>query len=361
MAIPVEPDTEAVARGCLERASAHLLALQDDEGWWRGEYQSNATMDAEDLLVREFLGIRRDDQTALTAQRIRSQQQEDGTWAVYFGGPGDLSTTIECYAALRLAGDAAEADHMVRAATFVREAGGIECSRAFTRVWLALFGLVSWDDLPALPPEVILLPRWFPLNIYDFASWARLTIVPLTVLWSFRPSVTVPFSLDELSSGLQHAPKARTPSWKAFFLRLDRALRAYERHRVERLRRRALRRAEQWILRRQEADGLWGGIQPPSVYSVIALHLLGYPLDHPVIRAGIAGLETLTTVEGDTRRIETCLSPVWDTALATTALADAGLPRDDPALVRAAEWLLGRQVRVRGDWAVKRPSIEPGG
>lgn len=361
MALRAEPRVGEAATRCLERAVAHLLSLQSSEGWWKGELETNVTMDAEDLLLREFLGIRGDAETRLAANWIRSQQRDDGTWATFHGGPGDRSTTIEAYAALRLAGDPQDAEHMRRAAAFVRESGGLAGARVFTKLWLALFGQWPWNELPALPPEVVFLPRWFPLNIYDFACWARQTIVPLTVVWSFRPAVPLPFGLDELRTPAPPTAYEPLNTWKGIFGRLDRVLHSYDRVHIRSLRRRALRRAEQWIVRRQEADGSWGGIQPPWVYSLIALRLLGYPLDHPAVRAGLDGLDRFTITAGGVRRLEACQSPVWDTALAVVALTDAGVAADDPAIVRAAEWLLGEEVSVRGDWAVRRPHLEPGG
>jgi squalene-hopene/tetraprenyl-beta-curcumene cyclase len=366
MRVGAEPRVRAVAGQALTRGRDHLLGLQQPAGWWKGELQTNVTMDAEDLLLRQFLGIRGPKETRLAANWIRSQQRADGTWANFHGGPGDLSTTIEAYVALRLAGDPQSAEHMREAAGFVRDAGGVEGSRVFTHMWLALFGLWSWDQVPALPPEVMFLPRWFPLNVYDFACWARQTIVALTVVSAFRPVNAVPFGVDELRTG-RPAPALDPPwSWAGGFQRLDRALHAYERRPAAALRRRALARAGEWILRRQEADGGWGGIQPPWVYSLIALRLLGCGVDHPAIRRGVDGLDGFTIVErGDApdgvRRLEACQSPVWDTALAVIALADAGVAPDDPALVRAVDWLLDEEIRVPGDWSVRRPDLEPGG
>jgi len=350
-----------MAAGALERATERLLALQHENGWWQGELQTNVTMDAEDLLLREFLGVRTEEQTRQSASWIRSQQRPDGTWANFYGGPGDLSTTIESYAALRLAGDPPDGAHMRAAATFILDGGGIERSRVFTRLWLALFGMWPWEDLPVLPPEMIFLPHWFPLNIYDFACWARQTIVALTVVSAFRPVRPTSFTLDELKTGLPPEPIEPLRTWAGRFQRLDQALHAYQRRPLTPLRRAALRRAGKWILERQEADGGWGGIQPPWVYSLIALDLLGYPPDHPALRAGLEGLEGFTITQGDQRRLEACQSPVWDTALALIALRDAGLPGDHPALLRAADWVLGEEIRVRGDWAVRRPKLPPGG
>jgi squalene-hopene/tetraprenyl-beta-curcumene cyclase len=359
------------AAQALSRAREHLLSLQHEQGWWQGELETNVTMDAEDLLLREFLGIRTDEQTQASARWIASQQRADGTWANFYGGPGDLSTTVEAYVALRLAGHPVQAPHMARAAQWIRAGGGIPATRVFTRIWLALFGQWSWDELPVMPPELIYLPAWFPLNVYDWACWARQTIVPLTIVGSLRPVRPLPFGLEELAPAEGAAPAARPePGWAAVFGRLDQGLHVYERYgqgatAVRAVRRAALRRCAEWIIARQEQDGCWGGIQPPWVYSLIALHLLGYGLDHPVIKRGLAGLERFTirqdTPDGPVRRLEACQSPVWDTVLAMIALADAGLPPGDAALTRAADWLLGEEITGPGDWQVRRPSLAPGG
>ncbi|MER7893183.1 squalene--hopene cyclase [Micromonospora sp. NPDC094482] len=360
-----DPPDPAAAREALRRARDHLLGLQEDAGWWKGELATNVTMDAEDLLLRQFLGIRTAEQTAETARWIRSQQRPDGSWATFHGGPGDLSTTIEAYLALRLAGDELETPHMARAAAFVRAHGGLAASRVFTRFWLALFGHWPWSELPAVPPELVLLPSWVPFNVYDFACWARQTIVPLSIVRALRPVRPLGFTVDELRTATPPSRRPRLRTRSGVLYRLDRLASSYERVARGPVRRHALRRAAEWIVARQEADGSWGGIQPPWVYSLMALHLLGYPLDHPVLRAGLAGLERFTvreeTPDGPVRRLEACQSPVWDTALAVIALSDAGLPAGHPALDRAGRWLLDEEIRVRGDWAVRRPKTPVGG
>jgi len=425
------------ARLTLDRACEYLAGLQHEPGWWQGELETNVTMDAEDLMLRQFLGVRTEADTAAAARWIRSKQRADGTWANFHGGPGDLSTTVEAYAALRLAGDAPDEPHMDAAARWIRAQGGIEATRVFTRIWLAMFGQWSWDDLPVIPPELIYLPAWFPLNVYDWGCWARQTIVPLAVVASFRPSRPLGFTLDELFTGVKPQGTDRDP-WAILFNGLDKALHGYENtafgarrhhsaaglsaapngprptdaatpeqparrttrflrrptspvtpgqraanlHRLRAVtsaspgrrrahnpaaavRRAALRRCADWIIARQERDGCWGGIQPPWVYSLIALHLLGYRLDHPVLARGIAGLERFMIREdgpdGPTRRMEACQSPVWDTVLAMVALGDAGLKPDDPVLTRAAQWVLDEEIPGPGDWQVRRPDLEPGG
>src|ERR1700729_322754 len=364
------PPTAEAGRAALDRAVGHLLGLQHEQGWWQGELETNVTMDAEDLLLREFLGVRTAEQTAAAARWIRSCQRADGTWANFRGGHADLSTTVEAYVALRLAGDAPDAEHMARAAAWIVAQGGIPAPRVFTRIWLALFGQWSWDDLPVMPPEMVYLPTWFPLNVYDWACWARQTIVPLTVVGSLRPVRSLPFGLDEIRPPAHDGPgdRARKPSqaadrtgWELAFGGLDRVLRVAERHGhrarpVGAMRRAALRRCADWIIARQEQDGCWGGIQPPWVYSLMALHLLGYGLSHPVIKRGLAGLDRFTitedTPDGQVRRLGACQSPVWDTVLALVALGDAGVPAGDPALVSAASWVLSKEIRGPGDWQV---------
>ncbi|MCW2909462.1 MAG: shc1 [Actinomycetia bacterium] len=373
------PSALSGAEAALARARDHLLGLQHEEGWWQGELETNVTMDAEDLLLREFLGIRTEEETAAAGRWIASRQRADGTWANFFGGPGDLSTTVEAYVALRLAGHLPGAPHMTRAADWINSRGGIPATRVFTRIWLALFGQWSWDDLPVMPPEMVYLPTWFPLNVYDWACWARQTIVPLTVVGSLRPVRSLPFGLDEIRAPGPDGPggRARKPAqaadrtgWELAFGGLDRMLHVIERHGhrtrpVRAMRRAALRRCADWIIARQEQDGCWGGIQPPWVYSVMALHLLGYGLNHPVIKRGLAGLDRFTITEdspdGPVRRLEACQSPVWDSVLAVVALADAGLPPDHPAMTRAAGWLLDEEIAGPGDWQVRRPWLEPGG
>ncbi|WP_338702472.1 squalene--hopene cyclase [Streptomyces sp. Q6] len=363
---PQAAGTHGAAGRAIHRATDFLLARQDSEGWWKGDLDTNVTMDAEDLLLRQFLGIRDQATTDASALFIRGEQREDGTWATFYGGPGELSTTIEAYVALRLAGDAPDAPHMARASAWIRERGGIAEARVFTRIWLALFGWWKWDDLPELPPELIYFPKWMPLNIYDFGCWARQTIVPLTIVSAKRPVRPAPFPLDELHTDARNPnpakPLAPVASWDGAFQRLDKIMHGYHRMALKPLRKAAINSAARWIIERQENDGCWGGIQPPAVYSVIALHLLGYDLQHPVLKAGLESLDRFAVWREDgARMIEACQSPVWDTCLAIIALADAGVPGDHPALVKAADWMITEQIDRPGDWSVRKPRLEPGG
>jgi squalene-hopene/tetraprenyl-beta-curcumene cyclase len=367
-AFALNGDLGEVAAATLTRARTHLLGLQDPRGFWIGELETNVTMDAEDVLLRHFLGILTKADAAETAVWIRSQQRADGTWANFYGGPGDLSTTTEAYVALKLAGDDPDAEHMRRAAEWIKSQGGVTATRVFTRIWLALSGLWSWDDLPVIPPEIIYLPSWFPLNIYDWGCWARQTVVALAVVASFKPSNPLPFTIDELYAevpGYHPKPQSRKAeqqdAWSVAFNSLDKALHKLEPRFPRRARRAARRRCTDWIIARQEADGCWGGIQPPWVYSIMALHLMGYGLDNPVVKKALDGIEGFTIREDGMRRLEACQSPVWDTVLSMTALEDAGLAPDHPALTAAAHWVLDEEIKQPGDWQVRRPHTAVGG
>jgi squalene-hopene/tetraprenyl-beta-curcumene cyclase len=344
------PRTAPQAALALERGLQRLLELQHADGYWKGELETNVTIDAEDLFLRHYLGLLEPVQTAATAHWIVSKQRGDGSWATFHGGPADLSTTVEAYVALRLAGHDPGAPHMRAAAGVARDLGGVGRTRVFTRMWLALLGLERWDDVPALPPEQMFLPARAPLSIYSFACWARQTLVALQVATALQPVRPVTFAIDELATD----PAPRGPA-------LDRLLHAYGRRPLRRVRAAGLRRAVRWIVERQEADGSWGGIQPPWVWSIVALGALGYPVEHPMIVRALRGLDDFTIEDELGRRIEACQSPVWDTALAVIALLDAGLGPGHPAVASGAEWLVGREVRVRGDWSVRRPSVAPGG
>lgn len=367
-ALPVtrHPSPITALDQAIERAVDWLLACQHPGGYWWGELESNATITAEHLFLTYILGIRDQVLWDKIARGILGKQREDGTWANWHGGPGDLSTTIEAYVALKLAGVAPDSPAMSKAREWILAEGGVEKARVFTKIWLALLGEWPWEATPMLPPELVLLPSWFPVNLHWFASWARGTIVPLSVVRALRPVYPLPVSarINELfRHGRAKAdlslPRKRG-AWATLFRGADALLRLAERSPWKPLRRAALRRAESWIVDHQEADGCWGGIQPPWVYSLIALHALGHPPGSPAMTKGLEGFNRYGIEENGTWRLQSCISPLWDTGLALIALQDAGLPAEHPALVKAGEWLLSEQIFVAGDWQAKCRA-RPGG
>jgi squalene-hopene/tetraprenyl-beta-curcumene cyclase len=345
------------------RAQDRFLSQQSPEGWWWYELESNVTITAEYLMLFRFLGIKDPSKERKMANYILEQQRQDGTWAIYYEGPGCVSTTTEAYFALKMAGVSPKEPRMTKARDFVLEMGGMEATRVFTRIFLALFGQYPWKMLPSLPVELILLPGWFPISVYDFSSWARATLIPISILMDKKPVVSIPpeEGVEELKSGKPLTRPMGWLSWERAFHVLDRVLKALEGLPLRPFHERAIRAVEEWILRHQEPTGDWAGIQPAMVNSILALRTLGYPIDHPVIVKGLQALERFTIEEKDTLRLQSCISPVWDTPLTCIALLDSGLPKDHPAFSKAREWLLSRQILVDGDWKVKNPKLEPGG
>jgi len=364
---PVSAPTDLVqvARRAVERGREHLLSLQAPEGYWQAELESNVTITAEHLFMLAIFGRGTEDERRRIANEILASQAGDGGWPVWFGAPGDLSATVEAYYALRLIGVDSAHPTLRRARDFVLAHGGANRVRFFTKLWLAVLGQYPWTALPALPPEMIFLPPRAPLSIYRFACWARGTFVPIMVVLSLHPTYPQPVGLRELflePPGAGPMPAARTPG--AYTPWLERGLRlagAYARHPVKWLRRRAYDRIARWIVARQEADGSWGGIQPPWVYSHIALHAMGFGLDHPVMARGLDGFSSFLVEDGDRLRMQGCISPVWDTCLATIALAEAGVPGTEPALARARDWMLAKEISTYGDWHDFLGRGHPGG
>jgi squalene-hopene/tetraprenyl-beta-curcumene cyclase len=320
----------------VERAAERLLSLQHPEGWWKGELESNATMIAEHLFLLHFLGLRDLETDRLLANELLARRRADGTWSIWFEGPPDLSVTVEAYTALKLAGvDAGDATR-----AYIRRSGGVAKTRIFTRAFLALIGQWPWRRLAHVPVELILLPDEGPLSVYDFACWARQTMVALSVVEALQPVRPSAIDLDEIG-GRRTKPPGQP--------------------RLSRVRRRAVLTAERWVRERQEADGSWGGIQPPWVWSLVMLAALGHGFEDETFARGLAGWERFMVRDGDRLRPEACQSPIWDTALAVLALRAAGVPADDPRLQAAGDWLLREEVTVRGDWAIRRPKLAPGG
>jgi squalene-hopene/tetraprenyl-beta-curcumene cyclase len=344
----------------LREAVDWLLARQAAEGWWVGELETNVTMTAEHVLLLRFLALDTDAIRDGAVRHLLRQQRDDGSWALYFEGPADLSTTIEAYAALKVLGVDASSGPMTRALRVIHEQGGVAEARVFTKIWLALFGAYPWRGVPSMPPELVYLPPRIPLNLYDFSCWARGTIAPLLIVLSKRPCRPLGVSLAELVVPGTEAALRRVPGSGVFWW-LDKLLKAYERLPWQPGRAGARRRLVDWVVARQEADGSWGGIQPPWVYSLIALDLEGMGLDHPVLRRGLDGLARFALDDEGGWRLQACQSPVWDTAWAVLALRRAGLEQTHPALMRAVDWLLGEQVATGGDWQVRCPARDCGG
>jgi squalene-hopene/tetraprenyl-beta-curcumene cyclase len=319
----------------IDNGVQRLLELQRPDGVWVGELESNVTMTAQHLFWRHYLGLRSPREDRRIANELLARMRDDGTWSIWFEGPPDLSTSIEAYVALRMCG----VDPGPEALDYIRRNGGVAKARLFTKCFLALLGQWPWQRMVPIPPELVLLPKASPLSIYSFACWARQTFVALALAQSLRPVCAIDVDLSEIGAvpGRTRAPRT-TP-----------------------IRRKAQREAERWIRARQEADGSWGGIQPPWVWGIIALKALGYDESDPGLRKAVLGWDGFMVEDGDRLRPEACQSPVWDTALAVLALRACGVPADHPQLQKAGAYLVREEVTVRGDWALNRPNLATGG
>ncbi|MCA9118163.1 MAG: hypothetical protein KDA79_23990, partial [Planctomycetaceae bacterium] len=348
----------------LAGACGWLLDNQDPAGYWVGRLQTNSCMEAEWILAQHMLGITDDPKYDGVVRAILQEQREDGSWDVYHDAPvGDVNATVECYAALRTAGLAVDHPAVARAREWIFSQDALSRIRVFTRYWLALIGEWAWTDTPDLPPEIIFLPRRAPFSLYSFASWARATMIPLAILSARRFTRPLPESsrLDELFPDGRESFSFRLPARPGLltgaFRVVDSLLRAYTSFPVNPGREVAVRSCLEWIIRHQEADGAWSGIQPPWIYSLLALKCEGYPLDHPVLAAGLDAFNQHWRIdEGEATYLQASESPVWDTLLSALGLIESGHSADEtPAVARAVDWVLARQNDFHGDWHLSTP------
>jgi squalene-hopene/tetraprenyl-beta-curcumene cyclase len=343
----------------------YLLSMQNPTGYWWAELESNVTITAEVVLLHKIWGTGRTRPLAKVETYLRSQQRQHGGWEIFYGDGGDLSTTVEAYMALKLLGVPVTDPAMVQAKNWILQHGGISKTRIFTKLHLALIGCYSWRGIPSLPPWVMLLPPTSPVNIYEMSSWARSSTVPLLIVIDRKPVyLTEPtITLDELyTEGIDRArfelPRSR--NWTDLFITLDHGFKLAENLNLVPWRQEGIKAAHKWILERQEATGDWGGIIPAMLNSLLALRCLDYDPADPVVQRGLQAVDNFAIETEDSYRIQPCISPVWDTAWVMRALVDSGTPADHPAVVRAGEWLLKKQILDYGDWAVKNRQGEPG-
>ncbi len=363
-------DFRAKLDRAIDRAQRSLIEQQHLDGYWQAPLEANAEMNAEYIIFSRFMDLPPDPTTeAKLRKHLLDTQTGDGSWTLFPGGEGDLSTTIEAYFALKLTGARAGDEPMMRCRRWILSRGGIAHSGTLARCYLAAMNQVPWDAVPALPIEITLLPNWFPVNMYELSSWARATLFALMTLQAARPSVTVDWRYGVLELYIEppHFTRfvtrrgERLLSRRNALLLADKLLRLYNRRPLKTLRSRALRYAENWLLDHQDANGSWGGIEPCYLLSPMALKALGYRNDHPVIARALEAVRELIWDYGDSILYQPCVSPNWDTALAAKALLDSDLSSEHPSLTRAAKWLIDHQIFRKGDWSIKRPDLEPGG
>jgi squalene-hopene/tetraprenyl-beta-curcumene cyclase len=355
----------------IDAAREALSGVQNERGYWLFELEADCTISAEYILMQHFLGeIDRPLETKIAAY-LRARQAQHGGWPLYQGGELNISCTVKAYFALKLAGDSAQAPHMLRARAALLERGGAARANVFTRITLALFGQVPWRAVPYIPVEIMLLPRWFPFHLDKVSYWSRTVMVPLLILCTRRPRAKNPRNVDitELftTPPEQERHYFRTPGGRSVllaraFLVLDRCARRIDPLIPGAMRRRATRRAEAWILERLNGEDGLGAIFPAMVNAVEALTVLSYASEDPRLVAAKRALHKLLVIGAESAYCQPCVSPIWDTALATLALQDEGSPAATAASDRALRWLQAQQLLEQpGDWQVNRPALPGGG
>ncbi|MDD5547246.1 MAG: squalene--hopene cyclase [Candidatus Omnitrophica bacterium] len=353
----------------INRAQEYLLSKQDADGYFHSNFHMDLGLEADTIFLLRFLGIRDDALEEKLVNYILARRLENGGWAIYPGGPPELNATIKNYMALKLKGFEEANQLMARDRRIISDLGGIEKSNSYNRFYLAMFGLGNWAAAPAIPPELILLPEQFPVNIYDFSAWTRTIVVPLSIIWAFRPvrPLAKNFNVDELYVNGRRMKDCgirwdrRGISWKNLFLFLDGTIKALYKLRLAFLKGAAVKKAERWMIDRfDKSDGLCA-IYPAMINSVMALSCLGYKDDHPLVKSNLDEVLRLLVHKGDRAEMQPCVSPVWDTALCAYALGISGLPKGHESMRKAGRWLLSKQVNEPGDWKVKTKEAVPGG
>lgn len=368
---PLEPLGSRLGE-TIGRAGQALLERQDASGFWRFDLEADTTIPAEYILFQHFIGAANHERHLRMVEYIRSKQLASGAWPLYQGGPGNISATVKAYLAMKVTGVPEAAPEMQRAREWVLANGGAENVNVFTRILLAMFGQVPWRTVPAMPVEMMLLPRWFYFNLGKVSYWSRCVIVPLLILFAYRPVHRLPEALGvrELFRSpperLRHLDTfARELSKKAliknFFITIDRVLKAAEPWIPGFIRRHALAEAERWMREHMRGEGGIGAIYPAMANAVMALEVIGVPSTDPDYARGVRAIEDLVLEQGEQAYCQPCVSPIWDTCLSLNALLEAGLPHDDSRVRAAVQWLFDKQVFVKGDWSEKAPGLDAGG
>ena len=350
---------EEIARA-ITRAQENLLRQQKPDGHWCGELIVDSTLCSDYILFMHWCGEVDAQLQRHCVRHILKRQLPDGGWNVYHGGPSEINASAKAYFALKLAGCSVDAPFMQEARANIIRRGGIPQMNTFSKLYLALLGQFPWKYLPAIPVEMVLLPRWAPFHIYKMSSWSRAMLVPLAIINHFKPTRILPgekqlhelYPLGTEQSDLRLPRSEPFWTWRNFFLRLDDTLKFLQPLRIRPLRRRALEEAERWMLDRigEGSDGL-ATVFPAMLNCLIALRALGYSKTNPIYAKAEKDFAGLFVDDAENFRIQPCLSPVWDTAITIISLAESGLPSEHPALQKAADWLVNKEVRIRGDWS----------
>ena len=362
---------EAALNTTIDAGMSWTIEQQNASGFWNANLESNAYMEAQWLIALYFLDVDLPEKVAGFSQAIIDRQLEDGSWELYHDAPmGDGNITIECYVALRLWGNDPNSEVLTKARNWIIEKKALSRTRVFTRYWLALVGEWPWVNTPNIPTEIIYFPKWFPFNIYNFASWARSTMMPIALLSTARATRPLPAEqrLDELfPEGRENfdfsMPKQHNSGWSTFFYQVDRVLHFLQSKGLTPWRKAANKKVIRWVVERQDEDGAWAGIQPPIYFSAMALHAHGYPVKHPILDKTIKVLDSHWVYKvGNGLYAQASESSIWDTLLTLIAIHECGAEEQHKESInKAIDWILDRESTAHGDWYEQTPTVEPGG
>ncbi|HVE39098.1 MAG TPA: squalene--hopene cyclase [Planctomycetota bacterium] len=352
----------SLLHSAIDAARQYLHSRQSEEGYWGSELNGDATLESDAVMLMHYLGEVDKDRQRRLLNYVLSQQNPDGGWSIFRGGPSDPNATVKAYFALRLAGFTHDDAQVRKAHHKILELGGIEVCNSYTKFYLAIFGQYDWNRLPSMIPEIMLLPESSRfLNIYRISAWTRTIVVPMLILYALRPSVKINFSIRDLH--LPYDPPGaksfKNAFWRSCFKFLDRAMGLYNRLEVRWIRRRALKKAEEWMLERNKPPGGLGAIYPPMLNTIMALRALGYPKDSPEFVKALKEFRDLEVHDGPVTRVQPCFSAIWDTAWAVHALA-RGTNNESVQAQKGADWLLSKEIFTGGDWQVNNPAGKPG-
>jgi squalene-hopene/tetraprenyl-beta-curcumene cyclase len=361
-------DTDVAS--AINRAQENLLRQQRPDGHWCGELLVDSTLCSDFVLFMHWVGEVDEQMQQRCVRHILKRQLPDGGWNIYHDGPSEINASVKAYFALKLAGYSPDLPFMSEARAVILRLGGIPRMNTFSKLYLALLGQFPWKYLPTIPVEMVLLPKWAPFNIYKMSSWSRAMLVPLAIINHFKPTRELPglrqlhelYPLGTENKDFRLPRDERFFSWRNFFLTADDVLKSLHPLGLRPMRKRALEEAERWMVEHigEGSDGL-ATVFPAMLNSLIALRALGYSKEHPTYKKAAQDFAGLFVDDPEDFRIQPCLSPVWDTAINIISLAESGVPADHPALQKAAQWLIDKEVRIRGDWTMNNQHPEASG
>jgi squalene-hopene/tetraprenyl-beta-curcumene cyclase len=373
-----QPDT---IEDAIRRSQSWFFGKQHAEGYWVAELEADTTLTSEYVMLRRFLDCVDKERELKAVQYLKAMQLSDGGWPIYYGGPADISASVKAYFALKLSGVSSDEPLMIRAKDRILGMGGVVQANVFTKIALALFDQYDWEGIPHMPVELMLLPKRFYFSIYAISYWSRAVLIPLLIVFAHQPVCRL--MPEQRIDELYPIPRGSIRYWKFppfnkdqkwltphnLFVALDAMLKIYDRMPITMLREKAVHKAATWMLERLKGAGGLGAIYPAMANSIMALRCLGYEMDDPLIVKALREIEDLEVYDSVTLNgqrtpalhLQPCFSPIWDTALLTNALIEAGLPPDHPALLKAGSYLISRQTRTVADWKVSSANAEPGG